>query len=67
MTIPQIDGFLRENRLEFLGFELDAQIARRYRARFSDDAAMTNLENWHAFETENPDAFFLTYQFWVRC
>ena len=32
-----------------------------------DDAAMTNLDHWHAFETENPDAFFLTYQFWVRC
>ena len=67
MTIPQIDGFLRENRLEFLGFELDARVARRYHARFPDDAAMTNLANWHAFETENPDAFFLTYQFWVRC
>jgi SAM-dependent methyltransferase/Tfp pilus assembly protein PilF len=66
MTIPQIDGFLRENRLEFLGFELDMQVARRYRARFPDDAAMTNLEHWHAFEAEFPDIFYFTYQFWVR-
>ncbi len=66
MTIPQIADFLRENSLEFLGFELDAQVARRYRARFSDDTAMTDLDHWHVFETENPDAFFFTYQFWVR-
>lgn len=66
MTIPQIAGFLRENRLTFLGFELDPRIARQYRRRFPDDAAMTDLDCWHAFETENPDAFFYTYQFWVR-
>lgn len=66
MTIPQISGFLRGNGLEFLGFELDAQVARRYRSRFPDDAAMTDLDGWHVFETENPDAFFYTYQFWVR-
>jgi hypothetical protein len=66
MTIPQIGGFLRDNGLEFLGFELDAQVARRYRARFPDDAAMTDLDHWNTFETENPDAFFYTYQFWVR-
>jgi hypothetical protein len=66
MTIPQISGFLRENDLEFLGFELDAQVAHRYRARFPDDQAMTNLDLWHVFETENPDTFFATYQFWIR-
>ena len=66
MTIPQISGFLHENELEFLGFELDAQVARRYRARFPDDVAMTNLDHWNVFETENPDAFFFTYQFWIR-
>jgi SAM-dependent methyltransferase/Tfp pilus assembly protein PilF len=66
MTIPQIAAFLRENKLEFLGFELDPEAARRYRARFPDDRTMTDLECWHAFETENPDTFYYTYQFWVR-
>ena len=66
MTIPQIDGFLRANGLEFLGFELDAKLARRYRARFPDDTTMTRLDFWHRFETENPDTFFATYQFSVR-
>lgn len=65
MTIPKIDGFLRENDLEFLGFEIDAQLARRYRARFPDDEAMIRLDHWHVFETEDPAAFFYTYQFWV--
>ena len=66
MTIAQIGDFLRESGLQFLGFELDATIARRYRAAFPDDTSMTNLDHWHAFETANPDAFALTYQFWVR-
>ncbi len=66
MTIPQIAEFLRENKLEFLGFELDPNSARCYRTRFPDDRAMTDLECWHAFETENPDTFYYTYQFWVR-
>lgn len=66
MTIPQIADFLRENRLQFLGFELDPEVSRNYRARFPDDRAMTNLEHWHAFETANPGAFYYTYQFWVR-
>lgn len=66
MTIPQIADFLRENGLSFLGFELDAQTARRYGRRFPDDLAMTDTDHWHVFETENPDAFFFTYQFWVR-
>jgi Flp pilus assembly protein TadD/SAM-dependent methyltransferase len=66
MTIAQIAEFLSANKLRFLGFELNADIARRYRSRFPDDRSMTNLECWHAFETENPDAFYYTYQFWIR-
>jgi SAM-dependent methyltransferase/Tfp pilus assembly protein PilF len=66
MAIPQIAAFLRESKLEFLGFELDALAVRRYRTRFPDDRTMTDLDCWHIFETENPDAFFFTYQFWVR-
>jgi hypothetical protein len=52
--------------LQFLGFELDPDVARRYRARFPEDPTMTNLQCWNAFETANPDAFYYTYQFWVR-
>jgi hypothetical protein len=66
MTIPQIADFLRENKLRFLGFELDPAIARDYRARFPDDPTMTSLEHWHTFEAAHPDTFYYTYQFWVQ-
>jgi tetratricopeptide (TPR) repeat protein/SAM-dependent methyltransferase len=66
MTIPQIEEFLRGNKLEFLGFEIDPETARRYRESFPDDRVMTDLKSWHAFETANPDTFYYTYQFWVR-
>ena len=54
--------------LQFLGFEFpDSGItASRYRARFPDDAALSNLAHWHRFEEENPETFARMYQFWVR-
>jgi SAM-dependent methyltransferase len=64
LSIPQIAAFLRAHGLTFLGFTGPA--ARGYRARFPNDAAMTDLEQWHAFETENPTAFAGMYQFWVQ-
>jgi SAM-dependent methyltransferase len=66
MTIPQIEEFLRGSKLEFLGFEVDPETARRYRESFPGDQGMTDLQSWHAFETANPDAFYYTYQFWIR-
>jgi hypothetical protein len=53
--------------LQFIGFEWpDAGTPARYRDRFPDDPALTNLDNWHALETDRPDTFVLMYQFWVR-
>ncbi|MBW8906530.1 MAG: class I SAM-dependent methyltransferase [Betaproteobacteria bacterium] len=66
--LPQIATMLDQLGLRFLGFEFpDSGItAARYRARFGDDAAMVNLENWARYEEDNPDAFARMYQFWVR-
>jgi len=64
LTIPQIAGFLAENRLAFIGFAGEAE--HDYRRRFPQDAALTNLANWHQFETENPLTFVGMYQFWVQ-
>jgi len=66
LTLPQIGAFLRENKLTLLGFELDAPILAKYRAQFPDDPAMTDLANWHRFETGNPATFRGMYQFWVQ-
>ncbi len=66
MTIPRIKAFIEENRLSFLGFELDQPQRLHYAARFPDDRAMTDLDNWHVYEQENPYAFLRMYQFWVQ-
>jgi SAM-dependent methyltransferase len=66
LTLPEIDAFLTQHRLSFLGFELDPPALAAYRARFREDRAMTDLAKWHAFETAHPDVFGAMYQFWVQ-
>jgi SAM-dependent methyltransferase len=66
-TLPRIASLLAELELEFLGFEWpDGTAAARYRSTFPGDVGLTDLDNWHRFETQWPDAFVLMYQFWVR-
>jgi tetratricopeptide (TPR) repeat protein/SAM-dependent methyltransferase len=64
LSIPEIAAFLRAHGLNFLGFT--GAVGHAYRARFPADVAMTDLEQWHQFETEHPMAFTGMYQFWVQ-
>jgi tetratricopeptide (TPR) repeat protein/2-polyprenyl-3-methyl-5-hydroxy-6-metoxy-1,4-benzoquinol methylase len=64
--LPEIDSFLHQHRLEFLGFELPGMVLQSFRRRFPDSKTMTDLSRWHIFETENPSTFVGMYQFWVR-
>jgi hypothetical protein len=66
LTLDQIESFVSESGLHFLGFELDPSVLRQYRTRFSGDPAGTNLRNWARFEGENPDTFTAMYQFWIQ-
>ncbi len=66
MTIPRIKAFLGESGLQFIGFDLDADVGAKYRSRFPDDPAMIDLDHWHAFETEHPRTFAGMYQFWIQ-
>jgi tetratricopeptide (TPR) repeat protein/SAM-dependent methyltransferase len=66
LTLGQIEAFLAENRLRFIGFELGAPVLSRYRAAFADDPTCTNLRNWAQFEAANADTFTAMYQFWVQ-
>lgn len=66
MTLPGINAFLRENGLNFLGFEAEPNTLNAYRERYPNDAAAIDLEQWHTFEQNNPDTFFGMYQFWVQ-
>jgi SAM-dependent methyltransferase len=66
LTIPQIAGFLADNALDLVGFELEAAVASRYRAMYPGDPAMTDLPSWDAFEHQHPGTFAGMYQFWVQ-
>jgi SAM-dependent methyltransferase len=65
-TVPKIKTFLREQRLSFLGFELEPRILEKFTGQFPGAAALTDLDNWHAFETANPQIFRAMYIFKVR-
>jgi 2-polyprenyl-3-methyl-5-hydroxy-6-metoxy-1,4-benzoquinol methylase/Tfp pilus assembly protein PilF len=66
LTLPQIAAFLADNDLAVLGFDVGERERARYRKRFPDDPAMTDLGCWHTFESENLDTFIGMYQFWVQ-
>jgi hypothetical protein len=66
LTIAEIAAFLREHKLQFVGFELAPQALANYRSRFSQDFAMTDLNAWEAFEAQHPTTFAGMYQFWVQ-
>ena len=66
LNLPEIASFIAESNLHFLGFELDPQTRRNYARRFPGDTAMTVLEQWHRYETDNPRTFINMYQFWVQ-
>ena len=66
LTLGQIESFLTEVGLQFIGFKLDRRVLHQYRARFPDDPSGTNLRNWACFEADNPDTFIGMYRFWVQ-
>lgn len=66
LTLEQIELFLTEQGLRFIGFELDPRTLNDYRARFGDDPSCTNLVNWARYEADHPDTFSAMYQFWVQ-
>jgi hypothetical protein len=66
LTLDQIELFIDELGLRFIGFEIDPAALRQYRARFSDDPFGINLRNWARFESDNPDTFVGMYRFWIQ-
>ena len=44
----------------------DARVIRQFKSRFPQDESASDVELWHAFETDHPDTFVGMYQFWVR-
>jgi len=65
-TLPQIEAFLEAEGLALVGFQVEDQVAARYRQAFPADATMTNFANWREFERQNAYIFSGMYLFWVR-
>jgi hypothetical protein len=63
-SIPEIKTFLAGNKLSFIGFQ--GPVRNRYARTYPADAALADLDNWHAFERAHPGAFAGMYQFWVQ-
>lgn len=67
LSIPMLKAFITNHGLKFLGFEFGLPVLQRYRSHFmSSGWAWTDLDRWHALETENPDTFSGMYQFWIQ-
>ena len=66
LSLPQIDAFLTENKLSFIGFNTYPQTMQAYRKMFPQDKSMSNLNNWNQYEAINPCTFIEMYQFWVQ-
>jgi 2-polyprenyl-3-methyl-5-hydroxy-6-metoxy-1,4-benzoquinol methylase len=66
LTLPQIKRFLAENHLEFIGWDIEDSILKKYGEEFSNDKAMSNLDHWQVFEEKYPFVFAHMYKFWVQ-
>lgn len=66
LTLPAIKAFVAEQRLAFLGFDLDPRSLQGYAAANPEDVTMTDLDRWHEFEQRHPQTFRGMYQFWVQ-
>jgi SAM-dependent methyltransferase len=65
-SLPDIQAFLAENRLDFIGFEVSDAVRAAFASRFPDPAARRDLSAWHQFEAENPDTFVAMYVLWLH-
>jgi ubiquinone/menaquinone biosynthesis C-methylase UbiE len=62
-AVPQIKRAVADCSMRFLGFCIPPKIVGHYRARFPHDKFLTDLDNWHAFEIDNPRTFGDMYTF----
>jgi len=63
-TLPEIAAFLAQHKLRFAGFVLPALVIRKFHENFPDSPWPGRLEDWSAFERQNPDTFNGMYTFW---
>jgi SAM-dependent methyltransferase len=64
-TIARIKAFVTEQRLSFLGFNIDKANLDKFQRQFPGADALVDLDRWERFEAANPRTFVQTYLFWV--
>ena len=69
-TIPEIRNWISKE-FNFLGFIetpffLNKKVKANYIREYPSDINLTNLNNWNAYEINNPDIFQNMYQFWIQ-
>jgi SAM-dependent methyltransferase/tetratricopeptide (TPR) repeat protein len=65
-TIPQLKAFIGEQRLKFLGFDIDQENLGKFQAQYPNPEALVDLDCWERFEAANPRTFLQTYLFYVQ-
>ncbi|RIA47734.1 class I SAM-dependent methyltransferase [Dichotomicrobium thermohalophilum] len=63
-SLDEIASFLDEQKLQFAGFALPGLVVRTFLQTFPDSPWPGRLEDWAAFERENPRTFDGMYTFW---
>jgi hypothetical protein len=66
LNLLQIAKALGDLKLNFLGFEIPAQIRKQFLSTRSETSDLYSLSAWHEYETENPNTFAQMYEFWVQ-
>jgi ubiquinone/menaquinone biosynthesis C-methylase UbiE len=64
-TIPRIREFIADAGVEFVGFDVDEDVARAFTQRYSAKSA-TDFSKWTEFEQDRPLTFLGMYQLWLR-
>tara|TARA_Y100000589_G_scaffold19324_1_gene16109 strand:- start:347 stop:2719 length:2373 start_codon:yes stop_codon:yes gene_type:complete len=64
-TIPDIKVYLEELGLKFCGFE-NRGIVSHFKLTNTEKDDPYDLDKWHLYELDNPNAFTGMYQFWCQ-
>jgi len=64
-TLPRVRASVEAAGLRFVGLAVAPALAHAFARRFPG-APHDDLDRWHAFETEHPQAFAGMYLFWVQ-
>jgi Flp pilus assembly protein TadD len=66
LTFGNLAQSLEEAGLATVAFDIDRRFTSRYAARFPQDRAMTDFNNWQTLEAAEPTMAMIGYSLWVQ-